>query len=103
MNEVTFTIDQLLLVPRPPQYLDELAACAISRSDEAMIFDRDSDCYRDLKARYAHYRPTQEDHDRVIAYQRSKLEGKVASDELDILLAAYRADCLGCSGRSIAR
>jgi hypothetical protein len=101
MNEITFTIDQLLSMARPADYLDQLAACAISRNEEAMSFDTDSDCYLQLKTQYAHYRPTEEDQARVAAYKRGVLKGKLPSESLAALLEAYRAGCNGCHGRNI--
>jgi hypothetical protein len=39
-------------MPRPPEYLDELRACAIEVNENVMAFDVDSDAYRALKEKY---------------------------------------------------
>ena len=42
MRTVTFTVDQILSMPRPQAYLEELAKCALSVTDEAMTFNPES-------------------------------------------------------------
>ena len=38
---------------RPEDYLIQLEKCAMATSGTDMIFDMDSDCWKELKARYA--------------------------------------------------
>lgn len=53
MRLVTFSIDQIRAMPRPPEYLDELRAVAVSTTSTSMTFDADSNGWRQLKAKYA--------------------------------------------------
>ncbi|MEM9109499.1 MAG: hypothetical protein AAGC72_05695 [Planctomycetota bacterium] len=101
MNTVTFTIDQLLSMPRPASYLNELARCAVSQTENGMTFDQGGACYLALKTRYARYKPTEEDHQRVAAYKSSLLAGKTPEATLRRILDAYRRGCGGCPGRDI--
>jgi hypothetical protein len=88
-------------MPRPVAYLDELAECAKSRTSDSMIFERNADCYQQLKAKYARYQPTADDIVRAESHRREMLEGKVPADMLDELLKAFRSGCHGCLGRDI--
>jgi hypothetical protein len=50
---ITFSLERLARMPRPPEYLDELRACAISGTKEALTFDTESECYKALRSKYA--------------------------------------------------
>ena len=53
MTFVTFPKHVLRDMPRPqPEYYDECARCAVHDSESEMVFDRESACWRDLKAKY---------------------------------------------------
>ena len=44
----------LRAMPRPqPLYFEQMTACAVAEHEEELLFDRESECWRELKALYA--------------------------------------------------
>jgi len=54
MKQVSFSIFEIRRLGSPSE--EELAACAISRSEQRMTFDILSPCYRTLIEKYHHWR-----------------------------------------------
>ncbi len=49
---VTFRISDLRRMPRPPEYLAEMHACATEATDITMTFDADAPCFVALQVKY---------------------------------------------------
>ena len=53
MRAIVFEKTMLSAMPRPqPQYYNEMRECAIDDVGEALVFDKDSQCYKSLKEKY---------------------------------------------------
>ncbi len=74
-----FTVAQLRLMPRPPEYLGELRACAVRVDGKGWHFEEDSACFKGLRQKYSTYVPTAEDLARV---ELVKAELKVRRDQV---------------------
>ena len=49
----TFLITTVLRKNRPPEYLDELRACATAHDNLTITLDPESECFRELQKKYA--------------------------------------------------
>jgi hypothetical protein len=56
VNHVTFTIERLSKLPRPPEYLAEVLACAVASDQLTVTLDPASECYRALLVKYRQWR-----------------------------------------------
>ncbi len=53
MKLMTFTLERVRAMKRPPGYVDGLAACAVEKTADAMTVDVEGECFAALDARYA--------------------------------------------------
>lgn len=115
MSRVMFTIERLKAMPRPPEYLTDLAKCALEQTETAMTFEDSSDCYQQLKNKYANYQPTREELQRAKEYEVKQQQNQKAQTRQQLIAARQAgaaqnasaaggtpaAGCGGCRGRKI--
>jgi hypothetical protein len=105
MNKVTFPLARLSAMPRPASYVQELAACAVARTEDSLTFDQDSPCYQALKTKYSNYQPTPEELARAQKYdaqQSTERQAIVQQNRAAVSTTQTRTSgCGGCQGRKI--
>lgn len=67
MSTISFPIELLSKMPRPPEYMAELRAVMLHEDADLMYFDNESAAYLALQAKYrsAEYRPAVEEWKRI--------------------------------------
>lgn len=81
MRRVTFSIESLRKLNRPPEYLEELRAVAVEVTADSMTFDRQSPAYLALRDKYA---PTRRQQAAAVARAVSRATLSAAKTTLGI-------------------